>query len=78
LLADLGVEPDRLKVVSRGEFMPVASNDTAEGRAKNRRIEIQLDAPIDKSGETSSAEGQPAEAGSKAAAPPDPEGAPAL
>ena len=78
LLTELGVKPDRLKVVSRGEFMPVASNDTAEDRAKNRRIEIQLDAPIDESGATSSAEGQPAEAGSKTAAPPGPEGAPAL
>jgi chemotaxis protein MotB len=86
LLSELGVEPTRLKVVSRGEFMPVASNDTAEGRAKNRRIEIQLDALTDEpgatssaeSGATSSAEGQPADAGSKTAAPPDPEGAPAL
>jgi len=78
LLTELGVEPTRLKVVSRGEFMPVASNDTAEGRAKNRRIEIQLDAPIDESGAASSAEGQPAGAGSKSATPPDPEGAPAL
>ena len=56
LLADLGVEPDRLKAVSRGEFMPVAPNDTTEGRAKNRRIEIQLDAPIDEAGAKSSAE----------------------
>jgi chemotaxis protein MotB len=88
LLADLGVEPDRLKVVSRGEFMPVASNDDAEGRAKNRRIEIQLDAPVDEPAATSSAEGEPAatpsaedqtaEADSKTAAPPDPAGAPAL
>jgi chemotaxis protein MotB len=78
LLNELGVEPTRLKVVSRGEFMPVASNDTAEGRAKNRRIEIQLDALTDESDATSSAEGQPADAGSKTAAPPDPEGAPAL
>jgi chemotaxis protein MotB len=78
LLADLGVEPDRLKVVSRGEFMPVASNDDAEGRAKNRRIEIQLDAPVDEPAATSSAEDQTAEADSKTAAPPDPAGAPAL
>jgi chemotaxis protein MotB len=85
LLVDLGVEPDRLKVVSRGEFMPVASNDIAEGRAKNRRIEIQLDAPVDEPAATSGAEGQPAEAGSKtaesgssASTPTDAEGAPAL
>jgi chemotaxis protein MotB len=86
LFTELGVEPDRLKVVSRGEFMPIASNDTAEGRANNRRIEIQLDAPVDESGAASSAEGQPAEAGSntpaeagsETAAPPEAEGAPAL
>jgi chemotaxis protein MotB len=60
LLADLGVEPDRLKAVSRGEFMPVVSNDTAEGRAKNRRIEIELDVPIDEPDTTSGAERQPA------------------
>jgi len=78
LLADLGVEPDRLKVVSRGEFMPVASNDDAEGRAKNRRIEIQLDAPVDEPAATPSTEDQTAEADSKTAAPPDPAGAPAL
>ena len=78
LLVDLGVEPDRLKAVSRGEFMPVASNDTAEGRAKNRRIEIQLDAPIDESDTATNGEGQPAEADPKTAAPSDPEGAPAL
>jgi chemotaxis protein MotB len=76
LLTELGVEPDRLKVVSRGEFMPVASNDTAEGRAKNRRIEIQLDAPVDDADGTSGAENPPPEAGSSAPAPTDAEGSP--
>jgi len=37
-----GVSPDRLTVVSFGENAPIASNDTPEGRAKNRRIEIRL------------------------------------
>ena len=77
LLTELGVEPDRLKVVSRGEFMPVASNDTAEGRAKNRRIEIQLDAPIDDSDGTSGAENPPAESGPTTPTPPEPDGSPA-
>jgi chemotaxis protein MotB len=84
LLSELGVEPTRLKVVSRGEFMPVASNDTAEGRAKNRRIEIQLDAPVDESDGTSGGEKPPAEAdsktpeaGSSASPPTDAEGSPA-
>lgn len=33
-----GVAPKRLAAVGYGEFQPVASNDTAEGRAKNRRV----------------------------------------
>jgi chemotaxis protein MotB len=37
-----GIEPTRLVAVSKGEFEPVASNDTAEGRAENRRIQIIL------------------------------------
>jgi chemotaxis protein MotB len=37
-----GVAPQRLRVVGHGEFDPVASNDTAEGRQRNRRIEIRL------------------------------------
>ena len=64
LMIELGVEPSRLKAVSRAEFAPVASNDTDEGRAKNRRIEIQLDVPIDGSDGKSGAENPPAEAGS--------------
>lgn len=44
LLAELGVDPKRLTATSRAEFEPVASNDTPEGRAKNRRIEIRLGA----------------------------------
>ncbi len=42
LLAERGVETDRLTAISFGEFRPVASNETAEGRARNRRIEIRL------------------------------------
>ena len=42
ILADRGVDPTRLEAVSRGAFEPVASNETPEGRARNRRIEITL------------------------------------
>jgi chemotaxis protein MotB len=42
LFVDAGVSPERLTVVSFGEHAPVASNETPEGRAKNRRIEIRL------------------------------------
>jgi outer membrane protein OmpA-like peptidoglycan-associated protein len=37
-----GVSPDRITVRGLGEFRPVASNATAEGRANNRRVEIVL------------------------------------
>jgi chemotaxis protein MotB len=42
-LAERGVDPHRLISLSRAEFEPIASNDTPEGRQKNRRIEIALE-----------------------------------
>lgn len=42
-----GVVPERLAAIGHGEKYPVASNATADGRAKNRRVEITLD-PITK------------------------------
>ena len=39
-LSDQGVAADRMTAVGFGENRPVASNDTAEGRALNRRVEI--------------------------------------
>lgn len=41
-LQQQGVDPALLAAVAYGEFKPVASNDTEEGRAKNRRIEMVL------------------------------------
>jgi outer membrane protein OmpA-like peptidoglycan-associated protein len=38
-----GVASSRIVSVGRGESNPVASNDTKEGRAENRRVEITLD-----------------------------------
>jgi len=37
-----GIDPTLLAAVAYGEYKPVASNDTEEGKAKNRRIEIVL------------------------------------
>lgn len=36
------IEPEKLINISYGQFRPVASNDTSEGRAKNRRVEMLL------------------------------------
>jgi len=38
----VGIDPTRLESVGLGEHQPVASNDTKEGKAQNRRIEIAL------------------------------------
>ena len=35
-----GAAPGRVTVAGRGETLPVASNDTPEGRQRNRRVEI--------------------------------------
>jgi len=40
-----GVDPGRMIVNGRGELQPIASNDTAVGRAQNRRVEIFLSEP---------------------------------
>jgi len=37
-----GVKPDLLSADAFGETHPVAANDTPEGRAKNRRVDITL------------------------------------
>jgi outer membrane protein OmpA-like peptidoglycan-associated protein len=44
-LVSLGVKPDTIVAQGRGEARPVASNDTAEGRANNRRVEIVIGGP---------------------------------
>ena len=41
-LQDEGIDPGQLSAGAYGEWKPVATNDTAEGKAKNRRIEINL------------------------------------
>lgn len=40
LVRDHGIAPARLRSYGCGQFAPVASNDTEEGRAKNRRVEL--------------------------------------
>jgi len=39
-LVSQGVKPEKVRALGRGEANPVASNETPEGRANNRRVEI--------------------------------------
>ncbi len=41
------IDPQNLTAAGRGEYAPVATNDTAEGKAKNRRIEVILTPKLD-------------------------------
>jgi len=41
-LVSQGVDPNRIYAEGKGETSPIASNATREGRAKNRRVEIEI------------------------------------
>ncbi len=41
-LQEVGIPPERMVASGRAEYQPIAPNDSAEGRNKNRRIEITL------------------------------------
>jgi len=41
-LVSKGIEPNRVYTEGKGEKQPVADNKTREGRAKNRRVEIEV------------------------------------
>jgi outer membrane protein OmpA-like peptidoglycan-associated protein len=41
-LLGAGLEADRVRAVGRGEMEPIATNDTAEGRQENRRVEVAI------------------------------------
>ncbi len=39
-LVDYGVDESQFQLMSRGEFAPIVSNETPEGRAYNRRVDV--------------------------------------
>jgi len=41
-LATQNVNPTRFTIMGYGESQPIASNDTSEGRAQNRRVEVAI------------------------------------
>jgi chemotaxis protein MotB len=43
LLRNGNVKPDRLSVAGYAEFHPLADNSTAEGRSKNRRVDLVVE-----------------------------------
>jgi len=42
LVDNKGIVPERIQAIGFGEYRPVASNDTKEGRNLNRRVEIVI------------------------------------
>lgn len=48
LTKDYGVNPLQIQPSGRGEYMPVADNETSDGRSRNRRTEIIMAPKIDK------------------------------
>ncbi len=43
LLVRYGLKPSKIKTQGKGDSQSIASNDTKQGRAKNRRVEIIVD-----------------------------------
>jgi outer membrane protein OmpA-like peptidoglycan-associated protein len=41
-LVKLGIPPDRIIIKAYGHTRPLADNNTEEGRAQNRRVEITV------------------------------------
>lgn len=48
LTKDYAVNPLQIQPAGRGEFIPVADNESADGRARNRRTEIIMAPKLDK------------------------------
>ncbi len=47
LIENTAINPENLTAAGRGEFAPITTNDTAAGKAKNRRIEVVLTPKLD-------------------------------
>jgi chemotaxis protein MotB len=55
VLARHGVDPTRLSVLGLGEFRPIASNATPEGRNANRRVLLVIQSPTDPAADATAA-----------------------
>lgn len=54
LMARMGIAPQRMSAIGYGEYRPVASNDSEEGRQKNRRVTLVVLGRNDLSGPVTS------------------------
>lgn len=54
-----GILPERISAIGYGEYRPVASNDTKEGRQTNRRVEIVILPQVTKVKEAKPVTGSP-------------------
>jgi len=48
LQGETGLDPESLEIVGRSFYRPVASNETEEGRAQNRRVEVIIAPKIER------------------------------
>ena len=42
LIADNSLKPERFSAIGYGEYRPIMTNETPEGRSKNRRVEVLI------------------------------------
>ncbi|MFL5752987.1 MAG: OmpA family protein [Bacteroidia bacterium] len=54
-----GIKPERIIPCGRGQFKPIASNETVEGKQQNRRTEIVLAPKLDKLWKLTQEEAEP-------------------
>lgn len=49
LLGNMNIDPTKIEAVGYGESKPIATNETEEGRARNRRIEVVIHPNLEES-----------------------------